>query len=413
MQRMSPKPGARITAAQARRTAIAAQQLGRPPRDSAAGEVNRGHLRRLVDAIGVLQIDSVNVLARAHYLPIFSRFGPYPAEVLDRAAWPARAADRTLLESWAHVASLVPMSTEPLLRWRQQRWADDWDTTGGRLAEHPGFVDEVLAVFAERGPMSAGDVEKALEAPGKGRPGWWEWSLTKRVCENLFISGRTAVSTRRGFERCYDLRERVVPADIRALPTPSEADAKRALIELAARHHGIGTVGDLADYYRFGKADAMVALEDLVDEGTVIPVEVDGWGQPAYMHADAQLPRSVAGRALLCPFDPLIWERARTERVFGFHYRIEIYVPEPKRAYGYYVFPLLVGDRIVGRFDLKADRKSRRLLVQASWVEPGEQLGPVAEHAATELHRMARWLDLDEVTARPVGTLARELISAL
>lgn len=409
MQRVTIAPGIVLTAAQARRTAIAAQQLAGPPRSDTAAIVNRGHLRRLVDAIGLLQIDSVNVLARAHYLPIFSRFGPYQVDVLDGAAWPQRTANRTLLESWAHVASLIPVQNEPLLRWRQQQWAARWDSVGGAFKEYPGFVDEVLRVITEQGPVSAGEVEKALEAPGKGRPGWWEWSLTKRICEYLFISGRTAVASRRSFERQYDLADRVVPAEIRALPTPPDIDAKRQLIALAARHHGIGTAADLADYYRIKTGDARRALVDLVEQGTVLPVEVRGWSEPAYLHVDAPLPRKVAGRALLCPFDPLIWERTRTERLFDVRYRIEIYVPEPKRVYGYYVFPLLLGDRIVGRFDLKADRAAGTLLVQASWLEPGERPGPVAEAAAVELGRMARWLGLGDVQVRPKGDLAQTL----
>ncbi len=413
MHRVTTSPGIVLTAAQARRTAIAAQQLAGPPRADAASVVNRGHLRRLVDGIGLLQIDSVNVLARAHYLPIFSRFGPYPVDVLDGAAWPQRPAHRTLLESWAHVASLIPVETEPLLRWRQEQFAARWTADGGSFAEHAEFVDEVLRVITEQGPVSAGDVEKALEAPGKGRPGWWEWSLTKRICEYLFISGRTAVAHRRSFERRYDLRERVVPPEILALPTPDESDAKRRLIEMAARHHGIGTAADLADYYRIKTAEARTALAELVEEGTVLRVEVQGWSEPGYLHADVKLPRKVSGRALLCPFDPLIWERARTERLFDVRYRIEIYVPEPKRVYGYYVFPLLLGDRIVGRFDLKADRAAGTLLVQASWLEPGEQAGPVAEAAALELARMARWLGLDAVQVRPKGDLARSLAAAV
>ena len=394
-----------ISAAQARRTAIAAQRLGRPPRPAGA-RLDQGHLRRLLAAIGLLQIDSVNVLARAHYLPVFSRLGPYPTELLDRAAWPERPAHRTVLESWAHVASLIPMGAEPLLRWRQQEWKERWDSDGGRLADHPGFVDEVLSLITERGPMSAGQIEKALEAPGPGRAGWWEWSLTKSVCERLFFVGATAVATRQSFERHYDLRDRVVPAEIRGLPTPDKTDAIRELTALAAAHHGVGTAKDLADYYRVGVAETKLALAELAEAGVVTEVEVKGWTEPAYLHRGAALPRAVHGRALLCPFDPLIWERVRTERLFGLRYRIEIYVPEPKRVYGYYVFPLLLGDRIMGRFDLKADRKDSRLLVQASWLEAGADAGEVADAAAGELHRMAHWLGLAHVDVRPRGDLA-------
>jgi len=305
------------------------------------------------------------------------------------------------------------MGSEPLLRWRQREWDEGWDRHGGRLADHPGFVDEVLSLIAERGPMSAGQIEKALEAPGAGRPGWWEWSLTKSVCERLFFAGATAVATRQSFERHYDLRDRVVPPEIRALPTPDRTDAIRELTALAAAHHGVGTAKDLSDYYRVGVAETKLALAELGEAGVVTPVQVDGWTEPAYLHRDAAMPRAVRGRALLCPFDPLIFERARTERLFGVRYRIEIYTPEPKRVHGYYVFPLLLGDRIVGRFDLKADRRDSRLLVQASWLEPGADAGETAEAAAAELRRMADWLGLADVDVRRRGDLAGGVAKAV
>ncbi len=433
-----PAPALTITAAQARRTAIAAQQLHRPranatPRtvfdqavlDQAALDqkgldqraldtttINRGHLRRLVEKIGVLQIDSVNVLARAHYLPIFARLGEYPTTLLDGAAWPARPKDRMLLESWAHVASLIPVATEPLLRWRQQRMAQRWRPEK-LLAEHPDLLDRVLDVIAEHGPISAGGVEKILQAPGRGRPGWWEWSATKRVCEYLFVSGTTAVAGRRAFERHYDLAERVLPAAVRAIPTPDVRDAKRELTAMAVRHHGIGSVGDIADYYRLGHADTRQALVELAEAGVVQQVGVRGWKERGWLHTDAVMPRSVAGRALLCPFDPLIWHRGRTERIFDVHYRIGIYTPQSQRTHGYYVCPLLVGDALAGRFDLKADRAGSRLLVQASWLEPANAAHPTAEAAAAELAGMARWLDLDEVVVIPRGDLAAALTGAV
>jgi uncharacterized protein YcaQ len=391
-----------LTAGQARRIAIAAQQLAGPPRPPGA-PVNRGHLRRLLDAIGLLQIDSVNVLARAHYLPVFARLGGYPRSLLDSAAWPSRPADRMLLETWAHVASLVPVTVEPLLRWRRRRGSIRW------LEQHSAFADDVLALIAERGPLSAGDIERELAAPGPGRSGWGEWSQTKHACELLFADGVIGTAYRRGFERCYDLLERIVPAPILAVPTPAEADAKRALVELAVRHHGIGTAGDLADYYRLYVADTKAALADLIEAGTVQRVAVRGWREPAYLHADARIPRRVAGRALLCPFDPLIWERDRTERLFGVRYRIEIYTPAAKRVHGYYVFPLLVGETIAGRFDLKADRADRRLLVQAAWTEPGGDPGTAVVAAVQELRRMADWLDLDDIAVAERGDLAAKL----
>lgn len=403
----SAMPTARleITAAQARRAAIAAQGLS-SALPEAVGVLNRGHLRRMVERLGLLQIDSVNVLARAHFLPLFARLGEYPVDLVSNSAWPARPADRTLLETWAHEASLVPIERQPLLRWRQEKFVDGpWSSAARLRADHPGFLERVLAMVRDEGPLSAGDIEKVLESPGRGTPGWWGWSTTKTASEYLFAIGAIGTSHRRGFERVYDLTERILPAAVAATPTPPEADAKRALLALSARSHGIGTAGDLADYYRIRNDEAKRALAELAEEGTVIPVRVRGWRDLAYLHKDARIPRKVSGRALLCPFDPLIWERARTERLFGFHYRIEIYTPQPKRVYGYYVFPLLVGDRLVGRFDLKADRATGRLLVQAAWSEPGTEPEQVAQDAAVELLRMARWLGLDEVIIMPRGNL--------
>lgn len=408
-----PAPVLTLTAAQARRTAIAAQGLHRRRPEPAGDRVpNRGHLRRLVDRVGVLQIDSVNVLARAHYLPTFSRLGSFPTDLLDGAAWPSRPRDRTLLESWAHVASLVPVGVEPLLRWRQQAMSARW-RPDDVLTAHPDLLDRIIEVIAGHGPISAGGVEKILEAPGKGRPGWWEWSATKQVCEYLFASGITAVADRQGFERRYDLTDRVLPDAVRAVPTPDPATAKRALVAMAIRHHGLGSVGDIADYYRLRIDDTQRALIELAEQGVVLPVQVRGWKEKAWLDAGAAMPRSVDGRALLCPFDPLIWHRPRTERLFGVHYRIEIYTPEPKRVHGYYVFPLLVGDQIVGRFDLKADRAAGQLLVQASWREGDADPDDAAAAAVGELREMARWLGLERIVVRPRGDLADRLARAV
>ncbi len=402
-----------VTDAQARRIAIAAQQLATPlppPGDSAARPINRGHLGRLVKSIGLLQIDSVNVLARAHLLPVFSRLGPYPYPLFEGAAWPRRSTDRLLVEAWAHVASLVPVDIQPLLRWRQEEWAARPSPRIDAIhGQHPGFLDAVLAVLDERGPSSAGDIEKALEAPGRGTSGWWEWSVTKVACEYLFMIGAIGVAYRRGFERCYDLIDEVLPAAVSATPTPPIDDAKRALTALAVRSHGIGTVGDIADYYRLSVASTRAALHDLIESGEVLPARVRGWKEPAYLHRDARVPRKVSGTALLCPFDPLVWERARTERLFDFHYRIEIYTPERQRRFGYYVFPLLIGEQLVGRFDLKADRATARLLVQASWVEAAADPVATADAAAVELARMASWLGLSEIVVMPRGDLSPTL----
>lgn len=412
----------RLTAAQARRTAIAAQGLAAPLPDPSVTvpTPHRGQLRRTVDKIGLLQIDSVNVLARAHYLPLFARLGNYPMDLLADAAWPRTPSRRLLLETWAHEASLIPIGHQPLLRWRQQKRIDGpWASAAKLRAEHPGFLDDVLAVVADAGPVSAGDIEKALEAPGRGRSGWWEWSATKIASEYLFGIGAIGTAFRRGFERVYDLTERIVPPAVLAQPTPDETDAKRALVELSARAHGLGTVGDLADYYRISGADTRRAVLELVEAGTLLPVQVAGWRDVAYLHHQAKLPRKVGGRALLCPFDPLVWERDRTERLFDFRYRIEIYTPAEKRVYGYYVFPFLLDDALVARFDLKADRATGRLLVQASWYEDrsGSATGApapaaVAAAAAVELRRMADWLGLPDVAIVARGDLSEEMAAA-
>jgi len=405
-------PSPELTPGQARRIAISAQQLAAPPRPAEAAPVNRGHLMRLARSIGLLQIDSVNVLARAHLLPIFSRLGPYPVGVLNGAAWPRASRDRLLVEAWAHVASLIPLAVQPFVRWRQEQFATEpWGRVDTLRRNHPGFLDTVLAVIAEQGPSSAGDIEKALEAPGRETSGWWEWSITKTACEYLFAVGAIGVAYRRGFERCYDLIERVLPSEILATPTPAVPDAKRALLALAARSHGIGTVADLADYYRVSIRSARIALAELVEEGEVSQVRVRGWKEPAFLHKDARIPRRANGSALLCPFDPLIWARERTERLFGTRYRIEIYTPAAQRQYGYYVLPLLVGEQIVGRFDLKADRATGRLLVQASWSEPDTDAAAAADAAAVELVRMAGWLGLGETVVLPRGDLWHTLVA--
>jgi uncharacterized protein YcaQ len=402
-----------LTAAQARRLAIAAQGLGRA-RPLDAPPATRAQVQRAAVSSGLLQIDSVNVLARAHYMPLFSRLGRYDTADLDDTVWPtapgaARRRPRLLVEAWAHEASMVPLDVWTRLWWRRRDHAlGRWNSAVRLAREHPGALDEVLATIDEHGPMTAGQVEQHLEK-GRGVGGWWGWSATKTACEVLFAAGSIATAHRRGFERWYDLTERVVPAAVLAAPRPDEADAKRALVEIAARRCGVGTVADIADYFRMTTADTALALADLAGAGVVEPVAVSGWKDRAWRHVDVRVPRSVDGAALLCPFDPLIWFRRRTERLFDFHYRIEIYTPQEKRVFGYYVFPLLVGDVLVARFDLKADRQAGALLVQASWLEPGRSADQVVPAARTELRRMADWLGLADVVVRPRGDLALAL----
>jgi uncharacterized protein YcaQ len=408
-----------LGAAQARRIAVAAQQLAAEPRPTGTDGPSAAAVRRVVERLGVVQLDSVNVLARAHQLPVFSRLGPYRTERLEAGAWPSSAPPRSgrqssprwLVEAWAHEASLVPVDLHPLLRWPRRHWSA---ANARRVQEQlPGLLDDVLAVLRDRGPSSAGEIERELQLHPRAESGWWEWSATKRACEALFSLGAIGAADRVSFERRYDLIERILPARVLAAPTPEPGDAQRALVRIAARSLGLATVGDLADYFRMSVVDTRSAVADLVEEGTVLPVAVTGWPAPAYLDAAARVPRRVTGVALVSPFDPLVWYRERTERIFGFRYRIEIYTPAPKRVFGYYVLPLLVGDALAGRFDLKADRATGRLLVQASWREPGHPAtdaaggdAVTAAAAARRLVDLAGWLGLGDVEVREAGNFA-------
>jgi uncharacterized protein len=388
-----------LSAAEARRLALAAQGFadGRGERP-----VDGWGLRRVIDRVGLVQIDSVNVLVRAHYLPLFSRLGPYDPELLDRAA---HRAPRRLFEYWGHEASLLPVALHPLLRWRMDRAAHDaWGGMQRINRDRPELVEQVLGVVRERGPIAASEVD---ERPRRAGP-WWDWSDAKRALEFLFWSGRITSARRRGFERQYDLPERVLPRAVVEAPTPSIEDAQRELLRIAARSLGVAAERDLRDYFRLPAAEAKARVRELVEAGDLLPVTVEGWRGPAYLHPGAKIPRRVTARALVGPFDSLVWERARTERVFGFRYRIEIYVPKPKRVHGYYVLPFLLGDRLVARVDLKADRKEGALRVRAAHGEPDAPRG-VAEELRTELRTMAHWLGLDRVLVERRGDLAPAL----
>jgi hypothetical protein len=389
-----------LSLAAARRIALAAQGLAKPRKPA---PVTTRQLLALIDRLNLHQIDSVNVLARAHYMPAFSRLGPYPMEALDRLAW---ARPRRLFEYWAHEASLLPFALQPLLRWRMaraERGQGTWRSIAHFAHERHGEVDAVMKRIEQEGPLAASDFESKSEG------GWWGWSEPKRVLEWLFWSGRLTTATRRAsFERVYDLPERVLPAAILAAPTPAEADAHRALLERSARALGIGTTKDLRDYFRLSPADAKPRIEELVEAGTLIPVRVQGWRDVAYLHRDAKPPRRAEGQALLSPFDPLVWERSRTERLFGMRYRIEIYTPAHKREYGYYVLPFLLRDRLAARVDLKADRKARVLRVEAAHAEP-EAPPDTAERLIDELRLMAKWLGLEGLSIGPRGDLASTL----
>jgi uncharacterized protein YcaQ len=392
-------PSTTIGPAAARRAALGAQGFADP---RPAGPVTRRHLVRTLDRIHLLQLDSVNVAVRAHYMPLFSRLGPYGRALVDDAAWAHSARKpRLLVEYWAHEASLLPVADWPLLRAGPKRegW---WRHYGGLVERHPGLVDDVLAAVKELGPVGAGTLEAALGGATRPRPAgasWWERSDVKRICEYLFGIGALTTGARRHFQRLYDLPERVLPPHVLAAPSPSQEEAARALVLRSASALGVATEPDLRDYYRLAPARSRRAVGELVEAGELEPVQVRGWRHPAYRVPGARVPRRINGRALLAPFDPLIWERARTERLFGFRYRIEIYVPEPKREYGYYVFPFLLDGALVARVDLKADRKAGVLRVPGAFAEPGVDVARVVAELAGELQVMAEWLGLDGVAA--------------
>jgi len=381
-----------LSLAQARRIVLAAQ--GFAARGGAP--VGRVQLGRVIDRLSLHQIDSVNVVARAHYLPAFSRLGRYDRDLLDTAAWGGKR-DRRLFEYWAHEASLLPLDLFPLMRWRMAR-ADRGEAGYVALrrfaTEQRQQAEAILARIAAEGPLAASDFPH-----GKSRSGWWEWGDTKRALEWLFYAGHLTTATRRrSFERVYDLTERVIPAKVLAMPAPDERDARRQLVERAARALGVATAAELRDYFRLKPVEKDNAIDDLVDAGILRPVRVKGWRQPAFLHRDARIPRRIAASALLAPFDPLIWHRDRTERLFGLRYRIEIYTPAASRVHGYYVLPFLMDERLVARVDLKADRQHGTLLAKAHF-EP-DAPPDSGERLHTALNEMATWLQLDRVTMR-------------
>ncbi|MNZ63217.1 hypothetical protein D3C78_813600 [compost metagenome] len=393
-----------ISLKEARRLALAAQGFAeRRPR----GAVQRRHLRGLFERLGVLQIDSVNALVRSHYLPLFSRLGGYPQEMLDEAAW-STGRHRRLFEYWGHEASLLPLELYPLMRWRMRRAARG-EGIYAQLArfgrEQGEVIQRVLQAVREQGALGAGSLTTRKEKAGP----WWDWSAEKHALEWLFAAGEVTVAGRRGFERLYDLPERVLPADLLAQAESDEAEAQRGLLLHAARALGVATEKDLRDYFRLKPDDSKPRLAELLESGKLLPLRVDGWGQPAYSAGEPLIPRKVRASALLSPFDSLVWERARTERLFDFHYRLEIYTPQHKRVYGYYVLPFLFDERLAARVDLRAERGHGRLAVHAVHQED-RGLGDAGLQAlAEQLRGMAAWLGLGEVHVGCRSTLGAGL----
>jgi uncharacterized protein len=393
----------KFSLAQARRIALAAQGFAQA---KPIGRIDRRHIRKVFDRIGLIQVDSVNVLTRSEELPLFARLGPHPRKLLRDME-----ADGELFEYWAHEASLLPVQHHPLFRWKQEqvRRGDYkvWPGMAKLRAQRPEFLNTVLHEVAQRGPVAASEL--SMRQGQVGDHWGWRWDDAKTAIEALFWGGEVAGRRRSNFEREYSIPEHRFPAPVLARPALNEREAKLELLRIASRCVGLGTVRDLADYHRLNIPAARPLIADLVAAGDLIEVEVDGWRDKAFMNPLAKLPKQVEARALLSPFDSLIWERSRTEQLFGMRYRIEIYVPQPKRVHGYYVLPFLLGENLVARVDLKADRHADSLLVQAAWGEPNIDTDRVCAELARELALMASWLELDQVVVKPRGDLHRAL----
>ncbi|HYI63007.1 MAG TPA: crosslink repair DNA glycosylase YcaQ family protein [Acidimicrobiales bacterium] len=394
-----------LSLAQARRIALAAQGFDGPRPGAEGTRVDQRHVRRVHQRLDVVQIDSVNVAVRSQEMPLFARLGPHPHDLWERLT---RAGQ--VFESWCHEASLLPIDAWPLLAWRRHPDSDMWPETREVNDRRPEYVQAVLDEVRDAGPLWAGE----LSDPGHKARVMWERNDGKKALEYLFSTGQVvAWHDSENFTRYYDLTERMIPAEIRALPVPAADDAKRALLDRAGRALGIATDRCLADYHRLNLHRARPLIADLVEDGRLIPIRVRGWKEMTFLHAEARLPRWIRARCLLTPFDSLVWERNRAKVLFGFDYKIEIYVPAPERVHGYYVLPFLLGDRLVARVDAKADRHRRTLKIKAAYGEPGHDQKHVAEHLAAELWLMAGWLGLPKVKIEPKGDLAPVLASAV
>jgi uncharacterized protein YcaQ len=351
-----------------------------------------------MDDMQLVQIDSVSVCVRSHYMPFFSRLGPYPRDLADSIAYD----DREWFEYWGHEASFMPMDLYPALAHRRAELGK-WKAMQQLINDHPGFVEAVESEVRERGPLTVSD----LEDPEARRTSWWGWGHGKLALEYLFAKGRLNVVRREHFKRLYDIPERVIPAHLLDASDRGRDASIDDLCRSAMRALGVATEADVANYWRLKRADVRPSMQRLVDSADAEPVEVEGWRDPAWMVPDMSIPRSIDARALLTPFDPVVWApRDRSERIHDFSYTIEIYVPEAKRVFGYYVYPFLLGDRLVGRMDLKADRDQKRLLARATWIEDDADPATVAPALSAELHDMATWLGLDEIEVERRGNLA-------
>ena len=393
-----------MSSAQARRIALAAQGFGLRRSETARGPVGTRQLNLALQRLAVLQIDSVNVFERSHYLPLFARLGEYDRTLLDKLTFARRA---PYVEYWAHQAAFIPVEDWPLWQWHMDNERAGKSRTSAWPQGNAEMAEFLMNELAEKGPLPASKIEH--EATRRSGP-WWGWSEVKSTLEMLFFQGRVAVAGRTRFERHYDLPERRLPAHVIEQGVP-KADAQRELVRRAGEALGIGTVRDLADYWRLPQAETKAAIADLVDAGDLLPVTVRDWSAPAYLHRDARLPRRIQTAALLSPFDPVVWERARALRMFGFHYRIEIYTPGPKRQYGYYTLPLLIDEALVGRIDLKTDRQNGVLRVQSAWREDGASVD--LERVVQLLRETARWQGMESIVVQDWGDLARDLAGAL
>jgi uncharacterized protein len=399
-----------LSLARARRIALAAQGFARP-RPARPPSVNQ--IAALVSRLGALQLDSVNVYCRSHYMPVFSRLGPYDRSRLDRIAGHGTGkVDRRLIEYWAHEASLIPVELHPLFRWRMADVQHEaWGSIARVAVDRPDLVAQTLALVAAQGPIRARDTG-AVRSPRRAGE-MWNWHEGKLALEHLFFTGQVAAARRVNFERLYDTIDRVLPTGISDRPTPSVVDAQRQLVRIAAEALGVATEPDLGDYFRLPRSASKARVAELVAAGELIPVDVEGWTAPAYLWPAARRPRTVNARALLSPFDSLIWSRERTERLFGFRYRIEIYTPAAKRVHGYYVLPFLLGDTLTARVDLKSDRQRGALLVQGAFAEPDVDHIQVAAELAAELRLAATWLGLNEIVVAGRGDLSEQLAASI